>query len=231
MRIRSLAAIVAAVVITAPSVGQTARAGQADTLVQGVTAYPGLVAHTQPDGRVFEARQFGDESYHWMETADGYTIQLNTKTGFFEYLRVDDKGHYERTGLIVGRDDPTAAGIAKHARESKSVIEQKRAQIDQMLRQGAGALPTREYYPNSGAIPILVILANFNDTTTSTELDDFRELFNAGEASVRDFYNEVSYGAVSLDKPPLPGGPGLLTVRCGRRWYPRTNRACSSGHG
>jgi len=171
--------------------------------MKSITAYPGLVEHTQPDGRVFRARQFGDERYHWMETEDGYTIQLNRKTGFFEYVRVKN-GRFVLTGLVVGRDDPAAAGIAKHLRESKSVIRQKQIFTAPNIQRAAPS-PKPELYPNSGDIPVLVILANFDDTTTSVDPADFDTLFNANpftdastSRSVWHYYNEVSYGNVNI---------------------------------
>jgi len=39
----------------------------------------------QPDGKIITLVQKGDESLHWTETEDGYSVVKNPKNGFWEY--------------------------------------------------------------------------------------------------------------------------------------------------
>lgn len=205
MRLRYPTAILAIAIVTV-AFGPATPEAAAASLPQGVMAKPGLINRRLPDGRVFQVRQFGDEMYHWLETAEGYTVAFDQTSGNYEYLRVDVQGRFEQTGALVGRHDPAIVGIPKHARESAAVILAKRRLGQQIIsRAAAGGAVKRAAYPNSGNIPILVILANFSDTTTSTLPSEFDLLFNGNPftsptvtSSVWHYYHEVSYGKVNI---------------------------------
>lgn len=198
MRVRDLALVFGMVLVALGGVPTAQSEGTANGK-QSVMAYPGLVTHVQPDGQVFEARQYGDEAYHWLETAEGYTVERNPQTGFYEYLSVDSTGRFKSTGLRVGRDNPAAAGLQKYTRESPVVIEGKRERLDNAIRQAITKQPGKFLLPTNGAVPLLVILVNFEDTNPITTPQQFDRLFNATTGSaVRAYYREVSYGAVTI---------------------------------
>jgi M6 family metalloprotease-like protein len=165
-------------------------------------AFPGLVTQTQADGTTFQARQHGDRIYNWMETENGYPIRRNPETGYFEYLRLSKNGAFEHTDLVVGRDDPEAANLTRHARESKDVVDLKRTITPLMVRRAQDA--QIEAFPTEGTIPMLVIMANYNDTTPTATVAEIDALFNGppgdpeGTGSVSHYYHEVSYGALTI---------------------------------
>ncbi|MBM3333138.1 M6 family metalloprotease domain-containing protein [Candidatus Sumerlaeota bacterium] len=208
--------------------------GLADSGIRkGVPAYPGLVTHTQPDGTVLKVRQYGDEAYHWMETDDGYPIKLNEATGFYEYLRLNKDGAFEPAGLIVGRDNPAAAGLGKRARESQIVIEGKRRLRESKLRPPDGQMPKPLVFPTSGIVPILVLLVNYSDTTPTVSpqsLTDIINSLNPTTPSVRQYYREVSYGQLDIQARVVPQ---WLTVARLRADYgrndPRTGDDLTTG--
>jgi len=218
MRLRYATAILAIAIAAATFGSSRAYAG---SLRQGVPAYPGLVNRRLPDGRIIQVRQHGDEAYHWMETADGYTVEFDKATGNFEYLVVDAQGRFQPTGRMVGRDDPAAVGILRGAHESQTVILEKRRVMERIKRAAGGAI-TKAALPTSGNVPLLVILANYSDTTTATLPSDFDLLFNGNAtttppvtSSVRIYYDEVSYGKVNIQATIV----GWVTVPSPRAAY------------
>jgi hypothetical protein len=50
-----------------------------------VPAEPGIFEITQPDGKTFNAEQFGDEHNNWVETEDGYTV-MRAEDGYWYYV-------------------------------------------------------------------------------------------------------------------------------------------------
>jgi M6 family metalloprotease-like protein len=181
-----------------------------------IPAYPGLLTVAQADGTEFKARLFGDESYHWMETADGWSFTWNSKANRYEYVRVDRNGRFSLTGLVVGSDDPTASGLRKHARESKKVIKEKigewcgklghrvtfsdRDETD--LNSAITVLPRSK---KTGTQPMLLVLAKFTDLNATHTRDEFDRMMNTkgysdngAKGSVRDYYEEASGGKLNL---------------------------------
>jgi len=207
MRLQFLVSLLAIVTVV-PTLGQGAMTdAKSVSLRQGVPAYPGWVSHRLPNGRIVQVRQFGDEWYAWMETADGYTVRRDPNTGNYEYLRVDARGEFQPTGLFVGRNDPAAAGIPQHVRESNSVIAERRRWAKRVMQRAAAGIPKPQVLPStSPTVPLLVILANFADTTTQTTRAMWDVLFNGMPpfttptitASVRQYYREVSYNKMTL---------------------------------
>ena len=172
---------------------------------QPVSASPDYFEFTQPDGVTFEARKFGDEFYHWMETKEGWTIGWNPARRKYEYIDVGTDGRFVSTGLMVGVDDPIAAGVLKHVREAPEIVRGRQARAKESMIEIA--IPDQGVKVSStGTVINLVILANFSDTSTTYSQTDFNGLFNTigynqhgAKGSVRDYYEEVSYGNLLVD--------------------------------
>jgi len=141
-----------------------------------------------------------------MGTAAGYTIGRNRQTGYYEYLTTDDEGRFRFSDVRVGIGDPRKAGIPKRVRESGDIIrERRRIYLNRMAVATAPqiAMPAAT---TTGDLKLLVILANFSDTTTTYTQSDFNSLFNTpgysdygALGSVWDYFDEASYGLLNLD--------------------------------
>jgi M6 family metalloprotease-like protein len=155
---------------------------------QGAPADPTqLVQLRQGDGTTIDARAYGDEWSHGYETAAGYTIVRDGRS--WEYADVEN-GQLEPSGLAVGEDRPT--GLDKHLRE------------EAQSAGGPQAPPSLETYspqrPNSGSQRSLVILVEFADQPSlGTTPAQWRERFFGAADSVRDFYEQASYGALEIE--------------------------------
>ncbi len=158
-----------------------------------VPAAPVVVEITQADGTSFPARQWGDERGHGWETLDGYTIILDETTGNWHYGMLDTGGRIIPSGRVVGKSI-IPLGIPKHLRP----VRQSR------IAKTAVAVPLRadsqKVVPASGTAYLPVILINFADTSTTYTPSEFDTLlFGTGNKSMKDYYDEVSYGNFSLN--------------------------------
>ncbi len=162
-------------------------------------AAPGIYTMSQPDGSTFDAKQWGDESLHGWETEDGYTIEFDEELDRWTYMTEEVNGRRRRSLKIAGKDSPPV-NIPKHIRpsgyaRSKNFINGISQASSTVLLQQAAALTGTRYIP--------VILVNFNNTSTSYTSTDFNTLlFGTGNYSMKDYYQEVSYGVFSVSAGP-----------------------------
>lgn len=172
---------------------------------EGVHASPDFFPMGQPDGTDVELRQRGDERYHWMEDRSGYTVLRNPRTGWYEYQLTDAAGRFISSGVRVGADDPALWRIPKGVRERPEIVRQRIGQFERQVAENS-VTPVREEQINTtGTVKKLVILANFSNTSFTYSQSDFNGLFNTigynshgANGSVRDYYLEDSYGALTL---------------------------------
>lgn len=113
MRNRVFILVVVAILTLALALPALARVAPA----LGVPAYPGVVMLKQPDGKMFSARQWGDEHLNGWETADGYSIVKDQQSGYWCYAKKDENGNLVSAG--VRADGKPPADIPKHLRPGK----------------------------------------------------------------------------------------------------------------
>jgi immune inhibitor A len=163
-----------------------------------VSASPHPVTQSQPDGSTVELHIRGDEHGAWTEDRRGFSVVRNR--GWFVYADSDGRGGLAPTEEIVGRSDPAAAGLRRGLRPSRSSLHQERS---------SGAASSAAAVVTTGELANLVVLLRFANhvyraTPTPSEID---VLFNAegGDpalaptGSVRDAYQEYSYGQLSVE--------------------------------
>ena len=167
----------------------------------------------QPDGSVFQARQWGDEWKHGWETTEGYTILKNSTSNTWEYALISDNGDITSSGKAVGRDTPPKVPL--HIRpigESRKKTLPLRDINPSERRQNS--VGPQSVVPATGTGYIPVILVNFSDTTTTYTDTNFEALlFGTGNNSMKDYYEEVSYGAFTVSA----GSAGVVD------WYTAAN--------
>jgi M6 family metalloprotease-like protein len=173
---------------------------------EAVKANPNPVQFTQPNGSVITLRMQGDEFIHWATTTDGYMV-MSSRSGFYEYAKTMPDG---RLGF---------SGIAVHNQGQRSVYEESflstiqpglffsAAQVKEMKQYLSGnhspSAPSVGGFPTTGVNAHLMILANFNNTTTTYTQAQFNNLMNQvnynGTGSFKDYYLEVSYGLLTVN--------------------------------
>ena len=150
---------------------------------------------TQPDGSTFTARLWGDEKAHGWETMDGYTIVKDPETNYWCYARLQAGTGELLPAGIVG-DESAKAGLSEHLRPAAYTSLRTLS----LSRSAATLYPgSLSRTPVTGSRPIPVLMVNFSDTATTYDSSDFDSLlFGTGIHSMKDYYEEVSYGAFSV---------------------------------
>ncbi len=180
-----------------------------------VPASPDVHILAQPDETTLEAVQWGDEWLNCWETSDGYTIVRSQTSGFWEYARLSAYGELEPSGIRPGTILPLE-GIQMHLRPSRDIVLEKRSLEPEFSARVV--LPT-------GTANVPVIIINFNDRTPTYSAYDFQDLLfghnpaiATGPGSLKDYYEEISYGAFSVSPGPA-GVTGWFTARNGHDYY------------
>jgi M6 family metalloprotease-like protein len=195
-----------------------------------VPAYPGIHEAVQPDGTLFEMRLRGDEFFKWHETDDGYTILQDQSDGYWKYATpaTNKSGQVPLPNAIVGKSDPVSLGLKPGVVPDRTAVAMRMAERH-AAKQPAAASTANLVSPPPVKIPVsgnttiqnIVILAAFSDhwddvngralASKGRLKSEYEALFNQqgyteGQAvgSVRDYYNEVSYGGLEIDSIVTP---------------------------
>ncbi|MFA7073910.1 MAG: M6 family metalloprotease domain-containing protein [Endomicrobiaceae bacterium] len=194
-----------------------------------VPANPTPTKLSQPDGTNIIILLKGDEFFHWNETTDGYTILKDTQTKFWTYAQKKDDGSLEPSSYKVGKDSPISAGVKKALRDDvkfnaaqikiKSFSAGLASSYQKISQsQKTSSVSNTASVSASGTRTNLVILVQFSDlgfrdnkpfssSSTDDEIRDaYYKLFNTTNytedgalGSVKDFFYEVSYGALTME--------------------------------
>jgi M6 family metalloprotease-like protein len=160
----------------------------------------------QPDGTVINCLATGDEVYHWLHDANGYTIVLNPEDGFFYYgKRVGDQ--VVPSVWVAGAIDPALTGLPRYARISEQLYAQRRAQYQNRMKASYGS-PTR------GTVNSICIYISFTgDSVFGVKREQYKNIWSSTTTpSVKDFFKEISYNALNLEVYHYPESPDSITV-------------------
>jgi immune inhibitor A len=149
---------------------------------------------TQPDGTSFTAHQWGDEWSHGWETGEGYSIVRSTADGRWYYAITANNGALVASKRLVTGAPPMK--MQQHLRPSGSV----RAKAAALRASSAGPQPI---VPPTGTANVPVLMMNFNDTAYTYSPNDYQQmLFGSNNRSMKDFYEENSFGTFSVSAGP-----------------------------
>lgn len=179
-----------------------------------VPAAPFLTTFTQQDGSTLQIYVRGDERLNWAETSDGYTL-LNSDRNKV-YAIKDVNGDLVPSEVLA--QDPEnrtqeelafLTSIPKYLKYSKTQVNL----ANQLRGERLGTFPT------TGVNNMVVILANFNDTSTSYSQTNFDNMMNQdnynGTGSFKQYYLEVSYGQLTVNATVV----GWVTVPNSHDYY------------
>jgi len=181
---------------------------------------------SQPDGQSFLARQWGDEWNRGWETQEGFAILRDDTTREWVYARRGPSGDLMASWEAVGRQAP-AKGIQRHLRPDRQLMEARRAERMGSLDAAAAgpespaslAASTLSSTALGASANVLTLLVNFSDRTPSYTSGDFDSLlFGSGTYSVKDFYQEASYGQFTVTPGPA-GVTGWYQAAFGHDYY------------
>ena len=174
-----------------------------------INASPHPVEVTQADGTVVRLRIHGDDVFHWFEDEAGYTVVRRGRD--YLYGQLDGAGKLVAGNLMVGKGSPVSLGISKRLLPAPAQREKRKAGPAPVNGEGAAAAPPAPplLVPPAGTVKNLVVLCRFSNHTLGVHTRaeaDYDTIFNTvgGDAtlaptgSVKDYYTENSYGAMTL---------------------------------
>ena len=167
----------------------------------------------QPDGVALECLASGDEHFNWMHDENGYVIIQDHSTGYYTYaVKVD--GDLQPSKYIAGRIDPSSVGLIPDVRPSPAKLQQMVSASESLLSQ---ALPAEA--PSSGTINNIVVFIRFkNESEFTDQVTLYDGMFNStvsGENSMVNYFQEISYNALSISTTfyPTPSGATIVSYQ------------------
>jgi len=174
---------------------------------RAINASPAPVEVQQADGSTVKLRVFGNPSIHWHEDEAGYTVVRHE--GNYVYALPDGRGGLMASGLVAGRENPAGLGLSKRLQPEPL----KRRKLMPNAAPGSNGPAEAEsgplLVPPAGTVKNLVVLCRFSNHTPGVHTRDeadYNTIFNtvggdpalAPTGSVRDYFTENSYGAMTL---------------------------------
>ena len=158
----------------------------------------------QPNGDTLRCFATGDEYFHRLHDADGYTIVLDPATGYYVYAdKIGDA--LVPTSYIAGRTNPAEVGIAPNLSIS---AEQWRARRQRWNESAPSRAGMRDGQPNHGHINNIVIFIRFaDDSEFSNSFESVSRMFNdstPGYSSMYNYFKSASYNQLTISSSFYP---------------------------
>ena len=158
----------------------------------------------QPNGDTVHCFATGDEFYHRLHDANGYTIILDKSTGYYVYAdKVSDM--LVPTSYIAGRTDPAEAGLTPNLSISAAQWLARRQQWEATI---PAPTLTRAGERNHGHINNLVVFIRFaDDDPFENEFSDVEAMFNSstpGYSSLYNYFKAATYDQLTITSTFYP---------------------------
>ncbi|MBR0077328.1 MAG: M6 family metalloprotease domain-containing protein [Bacteroidales bacterium] len=162
----------------------------------------------QPNGDTLHCFATGDEYFHRLHDAAGYTIVLDPATGYYVYAdKVGDA--LVPTVHIAGRVNPAEVGLAPNLSISAAQWRERRARMEAPARSRAGV---RDFEPNQGHINNIVIFIRFaDDAPFVNDFGSVQSMFNdstPGYSSMYNYFKAATYNQLSITSTFYPEQTG-----------------------
>ena len=171
----------------------------------------------QPNGEVIHCFVSGDEFFNYYHDANGYTIIMDTETGYYTY-GIEQNGQVVPSAYIVGQTNPaTTAALTPGARISDEIIMARRIEHARQIADNDPAIPTTREM-NHGVMNNIVVFISFqNDTVfpkTYSQVDAmYNDTTSSSSVSLKNYYRHVSYNQFTIQSYLFPqAGPGDMIV-------------------
>jgi M6 family metalloprotease-like protein len=168
------------------------------------------VTVTQPNGEKLALYASGDEFYNWLHDKAGYTIIQDPSSGYYVFA-MGDKGKLVSSGITVTTNDDInqSAVVAFGLPKNLQVAPDLRPKPADLFPEGSPANQKLILQaPHSGPLNNIVIFIRFAGEAEFTDtISVYDNLFNpatAGTNSMRNYFSEVSYNALSVSTTFYP---------------------------
>ncbi len=155
---------------------------------------------TQSSGQTIQCFATGDQYAHRLHDKDDYTIVLNPVDGDFYYA--EKRGEkIQPSEFKVGLIEPRSTNLVPGLKVGTDVYGQRKEFYHQHSSERSG-----RDAPTSGNLAQLNIFIRFADDPDFPNNREFYDIpFNSQtQPSLRDYFQEVSYGALTVDTYHYP---------------------------
>jgi len=172
----------------------------------GALAVPNnLINFEQNDGTSLNIYLQGDAVIHWYTTEDGYAL-LKNNNDIFEYATQDSYGNLVPSGVKARNTSERQSNELSVLSMTEKSLFYSNSQVNEFKANaaiGKENVSKMGGFPTTGTRKLLMILANFSNTTTTytqTNFDNYMNQANYnGTGSFKDYYYEVSYGMLTIN--------------------------------
>ena len=175
------------------------------------------VVRIQPNGDTLHCYVSGDEYYHRLHDAEGYTIVQNRETGEYVYATLCN-GLLQPTAYVAGSVNPASVGLRPNLIPSSSELRKLRRLWDVPEKYCPAAPKTSG--ANHGVLNNIVIFIRFADDTTfsTTSFSAIDSKFNdstTGASSMYNYFKKTSYNKLEVRTYyyPAPSGSTVLSYQ------------------
>lgn len=177
-------------------------------------------ARIQPNGDTVHIFVSGDEYYHRLHDAEGYTIVQNPRTGYWVYADTlhmgTDRWEVVATNHIVGTVNPATVGLHPNLGVDRETWLEKQQRYD--IPKSIGSSP-KTSGTNHGTMNNIVVFIRFSDETEiSTAFSTINAMFNDSTAtatSMYSYFKKVSYNKIFIPTHyfPTPNGNSIVSFQ------------------
>lgn len=165
------------------------------------------VSLKQPDGKEINCFASGDEFFNWLHDANGVPVIQDPTSGYYVY-GAQANGQIIPSPYKVGEVDPFSVGLKKLDLSSLETQDKTLEQKMSFMEGSSVAPDTVSNAPRSGELNNIVIFIRFSDDAEFTQnISYYESMFNSsvtGGNSLRNYYNEVSYGQLDVKSTFYP---------------------------
>lgn len=187
----------------------------ATAMAMPVTNMPAM--RIQPNGDTLRCWVSGDEFFHRLHDAQGYTIVQNVKTGEFVYADLSN-GLLVPTEYVPGKVNPAQVGLRPNLIPGRRELQRLHHAWDIPPQYQADAPKTSG--ANHGTLNNVVIFIRFNDESSCTTVpfDTINAMFNdstTGVSSMYNYFKTTSYSKLHVvtNYAPAPSGTTVLSYQ------------------
>lgn len=185
----------------------------------------------QPNGDTLACLITGDEYYHFLHDADGFTIVKNPQTGYYVYA-IKENGKVVPSPYVAGKVSPRSVGLVPGVRISAAEWQARRTAMTAVTRRSETS--ARD---NHGELNNLVVFIRFADD------DEFGQspvtlynMFNAPDnLSLKSYFKAASYNQLDVESHllPPPSGTTILSYQDShpRNYYCKLSEDNPDGYG
>ncbi len=171
----------------------------------------------QPDGKEITLYFYGDEVYSYMCDEDGNVVVQNDE-GYYVYANLTD-GVITATDYVCGNSGHGGTGGAVTSFLAAEDIPGEiieNAYRNSRFSNDSASLASMDYADksfNGMEINNIVVFINFSDTSyTKKQKSYYENLFNLNSDSVKNYYNEISYGKIGVNSVFYPNSSSSLIL-------------------